>query len=725
MVTSAAILPQDDSTLPSGPKKGETLEEAASRLTRWHRAIANLMTLRHAAWFINIAFAHAIQWIAYNRTKQDIYSADEAGRIRVTIDRITPFIEDRLAKFANSRPKLRCVADTSKPDQLPKNREAALHSEYLLDYLDRKLNLPDIDQELCWWMLMTGRGIQRQHWDPTAGPTYSDTLKEQVNQALVDEIGQEIPGEFEPIEQDKLDAQGNVMTAVWNEGEIAASNVPSFRFTIDPEIKDIRFAPRVCEDTPVTAEEIEEEFGPEALKEIGAPQEDYDRFTFWERRLYALPGPNVPYQQLGPDINQKGFIRREYWEAPSKAHPRGLRVVTVNGTALGDLDTLPLDEGGDLLFPETNGLPYLSICDILTPFQFWCDSVVSHMIPVQKLYNAIRSLGLEHMKRFKGKWIAEENTITDADDFNDDMAQILRYDSMGGTLPPPKMESPAPLPAYYDSLLRATELELEDVSGRHDISQGQHAGIRSGRMGAFLAEKDDTRLGPKYARWERFCLNRGLMQLRLAKANYSDTRSLTVETDPHGNFNPRTLQVLGKDIIDNVVVVPGSATPRSRELKEQAAFENWKQGLYGIPETPQARICYMREAGVGNINQMFQPYWAACEKAEEENLQMTAAQTVMVKPWELHPYEIEVHRAFMLTKDFRALPPEIQGIFEQHLHETILASMPAVQPPPGGGARKPGNAKPGDPPAGGPMPTEPEPSQPGEMEAGRQNPQSE
>lgn len=701
-------------------------DDDLARLEAWRERVTRTSYIRRAGWFVNIAYYLAYQWLVadtHDGRSDIIEIIEDDGKIRLTLNEIMPYVEHMVAKYAAARAKLQVIPKVGFGQDAKKNRDAARDTESLLTFLEEKQNLTVHDQHLAWWMLCTGTAIEKVYWDEYEGRKKREAVEEDVP-VMDPETGAPIIGEYERRQATDPET-GDLMFREYNEGEVMCAAVSPFRFVIDPD-QQLDTAPRVCELQPCTLEEIEEEFGKAIADKISSGGEDGGGLALWEKRMLSLENPNCRWQEWGADDKAKMYLKCEYWERPSKKHPRGLHIVSVGGEILGAKGELPMNADETDFMYGKRMFPYIAVQDVLRPFRFHGGAVLDHMVPLQKLFNAQFSRIIEHERKFVGKWVAGVDSVESEEQFTDIEGEVILYDPAGGNNPAPKIEARSPMPGYVTDLLDRIAAKIDDVGGRHEISQGRMPmGVKSGKQAALMAEKDDTRLGAKFVRWAQFRVERAKMQVSVAKRYYDEPREITKTHDQHGRFRPSAVNVLGKDLEDNVTFAQGSEFPMNREQRQDQARQNWQDGVYGDPKSIRAVVGYMKEAGAGNINETFEPFWRAIEKAQGENEML--AQGGMVKPpapWELHEIELEEHRNFWMSEEARALPPDALQQLEMHIDMTMQAMNPqaAVAPPgaPPMAAPPPGQAMPPEMRMQGPAPEQ----NPGPMDEGLPEPSS-
>lgn len=119
----------------------------------------------------------------------------------------------------------------------------------------------------------------------------------------------------------------------------------------------------------------------------------------------------------------------------------------------------------------------------------------------------------------------------------------------------------------------------------------------------------------------------------------------------------------------NVIPDLESMLPESPGERRARAFQLWKEGAYGPPDSPEARRRYFDEARFSHMSKMHRPGGVHRLMAEKENGQLAQgaqAGEVPIFAWQDHAEHIAVHEEFMSGPYYQKLPVERQQQFALH-----------------------------------------------------------
>jgi hypothetical protein len=114
-------------------------------------------------------------------------------------------------------------------------------------------------------------------------------------------------------------------------------------------------------------------------------------------------------------------------------------------------------------------------------------SLVRNMKEAQRLYNLGKSLEVSLLKKApKNQWVAAEGQVHGYENAwkNPDSVETMIYkpfDLKGNLLPPPRRESPPPIPPAVMALSAGAMEDLKDISGIYDSSLGAKSNETSGK----------------------------------------------------------------------------------------------------------------------------------------------------------------------------------------------------------------------------------------------------
>jgi hypothetical protein len=468
-------------------------------------------------WLINLSFYLGEQWVIWNPVTKSLERPTvPEWRVLTTVNYIRPIVRTELAKLMKQKPIIGVQPTGNEPDRVNQAKAAEKIRQYLWD----KTNMDEIRKQVLLWALVTGTGIFKVYYDPTAGE-------------VIDEEGTRL-------------------------GEVVLSAVSPFEFYPDPYATTIDEMNWCFHVKIRSAEYVAEKYGVEVEPEaINVNQ-------YLEGKMFLIT------DNTSQNI-KKGVVVKEFWQRPTKKYPRGRYVVYVKDKVLFAGDN-PYEQGM---------LPFAAFSHIPVPGRFWGDSVVTDLIKPQMNYNKARSQAIEIRNLMsKPKWLVPkgslETQITSAPGENIEYVPVanLRPEPIRG------IDVPATFWKEFDQI----KSEFYDVSGQHEVSHAQiPAGIRSGIAIAYLQEQDDTRLTVTAQSYEKALEKVETLKLRLARQFYIEPRvgrivgeNNTVEVF---TFMGRDIP---EDV--DVKVQAGSSLPQSRVAKQEFIISLWEQKIIQDPK---------------------------------------------------------------------------------------------------------------------------------------------
>lgn len=134
----------------------------------------------------------------------------------------------------------------------------------------------------------------------------------------------------------------------------------------------------------------------------------------------------------------------------------------------------------------------------------------------------------------------------------------------------------------------------------------------------------------------------------------------------------------------NVIPEVESMLPEGRGERQQRIRQMWQEGVWGPPQSPEARMMYLELARFPHLDRANRPGGVDRVTAEQENgrlVQGVPAAEVPVLEWYDHQVHLFVHERFMKGPEYLKLPVWIQQQFVQHreMHKMALAEAMARQ----------------------------------------------
>lgn len=403
--------------------------------------------------------------------------------------------------------------------------------------------------------------------------------------------------------------------------------------------------------------------------------------------VYAMFGVRMDGEQLqaSSDTNQQKYVDSvglnqlqgkyipvyEGWFKPSAKFPQGAMITWIKSQILNIYEGQVYKHGK---------YPFSHIYHIPTG-QFYRESTIKDLLPVQREYNRTRSQIIEAKNRMsKPQLVAAKGSI-ESDKLTSEPGQIILYTP---GFPKPEVLTPSPLPHYISEELQRLSMDWQDISGQHEISNGGvPSGVTAATAISFLQEEDDSKLSHTSRSIELATENINRQLLSYVVEFWDLPRTIKVVG---ANTAFEAFQIKNSDLKGNTDyrVEQGSAIPKSRAAKQAFLMELAKMGA--LPFDKMLRYMDMAETG-----KLYEEMQLDSRQAQRESLQianikpevdpMTGMAAPPVGPpvntFDNHIAHIIEHDNYRKSESFEVLTPEQKQAFETHVmtHKLQLASM--------------------------------------------------
>lgn len=403
-----------------------------------------------------------------------------------------------------------------------------------------------------------------------------------------------------------------------------------------------------------------------------------------------------------PEPTESMVAVKEIWIKPCADFPDGAVITWANDVILSKEDKWPW---GYAEFPFTK-------LDHIPTGQFYADSVICDLVPVQKELNRTRSQVIEAKNRMSKPQLAAPRGSIDPSKITSEPGLIVFYTP--GYQPPQPIPL-VPIPGYViDELVRCQQ-DIDDISGQHEISRGSApTGVSAATAISFLQEQDDSMLSPTVTSLEEGTAKIGRHILAHVSTFWEAERTIQIlgENNAYESYVFTKAALRGNTDLN---VQAGSATPRSSAAKQAFIMEMMEKQYITVEQG-------LRYLQMGETTRMYEELQVSARQAQRENLRMTHGEQVSVNTWDEHDIHMQEHNVFRRRQAFERLPEEVKVLFEQHvqIHTQMIGQaqgtpiMPGQPLPPpvdpsapspegeiGGGI--PTEDMPGGPPTGGMM----------------------
>lgn len=440
---------------------------------------------------------------------------------------------------------------------------AAMAGEQVWQSISLGQNLRSEFSNAAWWMTTTGTGIIKTQW----------------NQYKIDEVSGQ-------------------------QGCIEYGSITPFHLFV-PDLRE-----RKIEDQPFVTQAM--------VKPLSWAKQQYGEMVAGIEASTASASSilDETYLDLTRSNENKpdSVVVKETWIKPG-VHPMlpdGGVVIMVEDVIVMMTETFPYNHGQ---YPFT----IFSHIDTST---FYADSTLRDLIPLQKEYNESRTDISESARRSgRPQLLAPKGSIVPSKITNEP-GLVIEY-LPGG--PPPQWAPPPPLPEYVVTIPDRVLADMEDLSGQHEVTQGQApAGVTAGTAINYLGEKDSAYLTAQYMNIEDGYARIAKQTLQLF-VQYVDVPRSIKTIGPDQTYDVFMLK--GADIKNgtDVRVERGSAVGESKAASDARLMDMWSLGIITDPN----QMLHLLE--IGGSQRILDLLDVARKKAARENSKMKALDPAQIE----------------------------------------------------------------------------------------------
>lgn len=608
-MTTPTTSPTSDSLSLDDLKGARDNEQLAEWIQSKYKTIKNARGPIERQWYLNLAFYFGKQNVAVVNTS----TSATGNNFRLHTPQAPPW---RVRLVSNKiKPIIRtelAKVTQQKPSAtvIPASEDdkdifAARAGEQIWESTYSRKRVKSVMRRAMFWTLLTGTGYVKCWWDGQA-PNPDNP---------------QMPGDF-----------------------MIVPETPFHIFVPDLRAEELEDQPYLIHASTKSLEWVKAQYG-NLAKEINPNTAQANDIL--EDSFIQLVGA----QQIQKD----SVLCLELWGKPGAVpgFPQG-----VMATLLGDkiVQIIPF-------WPYQHGeFPFAKFTHIPTG-KFYGESTVTDLIPLQKEYNRTRSQIIEAKNRMaKPQLIAPRGSV-DASKITTEPGQIILYT--------PGFEAPRPLPlqplpAYVLQELERIQMDIDDISGQHEITKGRvPPGVSSGTAISFLQEQDDSKLSHTIDSIEDG-IEKIARHTLSHVVQYWDIGRIIKSVGDNGAFDAQVLKASDLRGNTDIRVEAGSALPTSKAAKQAFIMDLMKMGFV----EPQEGLQVLE---IGGISKLYDKLQTDVRQAQRENLRMQNGQPLQPNTWDNHAIHIESHNRFRKSQAFEALPPEAQAIFEAHvmLHQVV------------------------------------------------------
>jgi hypothetical protein len=488
---------------------------------------------------------------------------------------------------------------------------AARAGESVFEHLWKDLELDRVVRQIAFWVVTTGTGFVKDWFSP-------NTVDKATNQRGLIEV---------------------------------ESLSPWHLFVPNLQEEDIERQPYVIHVVAKDPSWVQQVYGKQVRPNSSAGNLD-QRF----KNAMGLRGQN--------SSNQRLVEVREVWIKPNKKHPQGAVIAWTDDQLLTSYEGWPYNH---------QEYPFAKVSHVPTG-QFYADSIIPDLIPVQKELNRTRSQVIESKNRMaKPQLIAPKGSV-DPNKVTSEPGLIVFYTP---GFDPPQPLPLQPLPNYVLQEVDRLQQDMSDISYQHEVTQGTTPpGVTAATAISYLQEEDDSVLAATTASIEEAIAKLGRHFLNHVKQFWTAQRKIRV-IGQNGQFESQMLS--GADIGSNtdLRVEAGSAAPRSMAAKQAFITELGKLGWI----SPDRALKYM---GMAETGRMYEESQVDPRHAQRENLKLVNGDDFAPNSWDNHEVHIMEHNNFRKQQEFELADDQQKAALERHVqaHQQILAQLQGQLIPP-------------------------------------------
>ncbi|MGE4426045.1 MAG: hypothetical protein AB7G37_06315 [Solirubrobacteraceae bacterium] len=587
---------------------------------QWERGDGVLAAARRDYW-LNRAFYEGEQWVVWTRGSNELvewnYSGKDAGRVKLTENRVAPNLVTNLARLLKSNLSFEVLADAADDGSLG----GARIGEHALEATRHDLGWEDIRAEALMNAYLGGTSAVMWEWDPDAG----------------EEFG------VDP-------STGKVI----HNGEVALKALAITEFTLEPGSRNWRDAGWFITATTMPPAQVQEHFD-----------------------LPVRPRPDAT-NAMGPHQRRVADSRSEqvelctvytFYQRPGRG-TKGRHVVVVNDEAIIDRPWP---------FPATHKHLNIAVArQQQIPKRWHGHTILNDVRPLQVALNHAISNMTEHMKLAGNARLAvPDNSGVDAETLTD-LPEVFTYDGMSST--PPRWVEPPNLARWIPDYPERCRAAIDDLMSVHDISRGQAPGDRnSGLALGVLAEKDETPMGLIAHDQAEVWSTVGSSVLMLWENNVVEHRTATVST-PSGlpqklEWTGRHLhgQTRARVPLDSVM-------PRSRVAMQAWIMSMAERFPQMMPQNPAAMARLLDLPMQSEFAQLIDADVAEAE-AENHLMSTgqipSHGETPLPVMWQDHAKHIAEHNRFRKSRGYAYASADVRHIVDLHIqaHSMLAAEQ--------------------------------------------------
>ncbi len=520
---------------------------------------------------------------------------------RSVFNHIAPIIDTRLAKLSRVRPSMSVRASGGEDKDL---KTAEISTE-ILNSTYQRISLDKVIKDATVWSESLGTAFYKITWNDKKGKVLG--------------------------EKDGLEIK---------EGDVEVSAISPFEIFPDSifksEIEDLK---SLIHARAVDADTIYELYG----KRVIGEELDVFSLNKTEDNLLNLNST----KKISSTLKNHALVLEKY-VAPNSEYPNGRLIIVTKDALLFDGE-LPYKNGVEL----RRTFPFVKQTALNRAGNFFGESIIERLIPLQRAYNAVKNRKYEFMNRISMGVLKVEDGSVDTEELIDEglsPGKVIVYRQ--GARPPEIMNSNS-VPADFTYEEERLYNEFVSISGTSEISRSYNLGdpTMSGVALELLIEQDETRLSVTADSVRNAVKDIAKHILRIYKQFATSTRIMKNA----GNAKlVKLFYFKASDISsDDVVFDTENEISQTPAQKKTAMLEMLRTGLLGddngvISLRTKGKI--LEILGYGSLDNAQDLASMHRSKAEKENIDMLESE-VVVDDYDNHEVHLEEHLRKILEED--------------------------------------------------------------------------
>jgi hypothetical protein len=600
-------------------------------------------------WYINMSFERGKQYVAWDSTKSQIAQLPRGDKNipRITINRVRPIVRTEISKLTSQKPTAVALPASNDVEDI----FAATAAGQIWDSLYDRLRVGKEMRAVARDLSVLGVGYLKTYWHAGAYDNWSD-----------------------------------------QEGDICIEHISPFNvFVPDLSIVDHNKQPYVLHVYTKPLEWV---------------KMTYEGLIPKDKQPTVVASTEIADISSALDIRENNSkpdacLVIEAWVKP------GTTAQLPKGGYITIVDDIIVEASLDGFPPGYKDFPIVKF-DHVPSGQYYSACVIDDILPLQREINRTRSQRIQAKNMMaKPQVYYREGSLTVAK-INTSPGQYIGV-RPGFDFP---VSAPMPqLPPYVAEELQALNLDLEDISGQHQVSKGSTPpGVEAATAIAYLQERDDSYLAPTFASIEEGLSAIARMTLALAAEYWTSERTVKIVGSNNG-FSAELFR--GSDIAKgtDIRIEAGSALPTSKAAKQALVMDMARMGMIPPEDAlelldvstisrytdnkgtrPDELMAQRENIKFKNMTEMevMQHYQRWEQGAQNGNPEMVnpddgtplqAPSAVAVNKWDNHAVHIQEHDNFRKSPAYDMLTPTQKAEFNKHIniHEMALANLQAQQ----------------------------------------------